>query len=90
MTHFLSSDRRPDGFKLEDILTTIRKDVIYRCEKIADDRRPEARKVLDNNIKVLGLLSEAIHLAEDSTKVLDKSFGPSQSLYGGGPRIGRV
>ncbi len=88
MTRFLISDQNPQGFKLEDILTAIRKDVIYRCGKIADDARPEARKVLDNNMKVLTLLTEAIHVAESSTFILDKAFGPSQSLYGGPPRIG--
>lgn len=88
MTHFLVSDKNPSGFKLEEVLRTIRKDVIYRCGKIADDTRPEARKVLDNNMRVLQLLTEAIQLAENSTFVLDKAFGPSASIYGSGPRIG--
>lgn len=88
MTHFLSSDRNPAGYKLEDILGAIRKDVLYRCTKITDDHRPEARQVLDNNMKVLQHLTEAIHLAEHSSRILEKAFGPSTSLYGGEPRIG--
>lgn len=88
MTHFLVSDENPQGFRLEDILIAIRKDVVTRCGKIADDRRPEAQHVLANNVKILGLLTDAIHLAEDSTRTLDKAFGPSKSLYGGEPRIG--
>ncbi len=86
MTHFLVSDTNPDGSKLEDILMIIRSDVLNRCTKITDDRRPEAQHVLGNNIKILEFLSQAIELAEDSSHVLDKAFGPSAK--GGLPRIG--
>lgn len=88
MTHFLVSDEHPDGQRLEAILRVLRKDVLIRCTKITDDVRPEAQHVLANNIKVLEHLSEAIRLAEDSTRVLDKAFGPSQAAKGGPPRIG--
>lgn len=88
MTHFLSSDINENGHKLEDILGIVTKDIIYRAGKIADDQRPEARHVLDNNVKILGLLAEARRLAEDSTRTLDKAFGPSRSAEGGPPRIG--
>ncbi len=86
MTHFLVSEAKPDGYKLEDILSVLRADVITRCSKISGDPRPEARHVMHNNMRVLGLLSEAIQIAEDSTRVLEKSFGPS--IKGGPPRIG--
>lgn len=86
MTHFLVSDTNPDGSKLEDILMIIRGDVLTRCTKITDDRRPEAQHVLANNIKILDFLSEAIKLADDSSHVLDKAFGPGAK--GGPPRIG--
>ena len=85
MTHFLQSDEKPDGYKLEDILYTIRKDVLIRCQKITDDHRTEAQHVLNNNVKILDYISEAIKLAEDSTQVLNRSFGPSRT---GKPRIG--
>ena len=62
MTHFLVSDENPDGYKLEDILIALRKDVIHRCSKIADDRRSEAQHVLSNNIHILELMSEAIEI----------------------------
>ncbi len=88
MTHFLVSDENPDGFKLEDILRTIRKDVLKRCTRIQDDTRPEAQHVLANNIKVLEHLTESIRLAEDSTHTLDKAFGASKAKNGGAPRIG--
>ncbi len=88
MTRYLISDSNPKGERLEDLLSEIRKDVILRCTKIVDDTRPEARLVLNNNMKVLHLLSDAIELAEESSKTLDKSFGPSTSGEGGKPRIG--
>ena len=88
MTHFLVSEEKQDGFKLEDILKILRKDIFLRCGKILDDVRPEAQHVLRNNTKILELLGEAIALAEDSTQTLDRSFGPSQAGKGGLPRIG--
>jgi hypothetical protein len=88
MTKLLVSPSNPDGDKIEDVLRIIRGDIITRCNSIIDDRRPEAERVVENNIEILQLLSEAISLAEDSTKTLDKSFGPSVSNQGGPPRIG--
>ena len=86
MTHFLVSDDNPDGLKLEQILRAIRTEVLSRCAKIANDNRSEAALVLNNSVKILALLGDAISLAENSTEVLDKSFGPG--VPGGPPRIG--
>lgn len=86
MTHFLTTDENPDGHRLEDILSIIRADIIKRANKITDDNRPEARQVLQNNIKIMNLLTESILLAEDSSAILNKSFGQSGK---DGPRIGR-
>ena len=88
MTRYLISESNPTGSKLEDILMEIRKDIILRCTKIVDDERNEAHLVLNNNVKILGLMCDAITLAEDSTHVLDKAFGPSHAAEGGPPRIG--
>jgi hypothetical protein len=84
MTHFLSTDENPDGYKLEDILSIVRQDILARAGKIAGDKRPEARQVLANNMHILQKLTECIDLAEDSTNVLNRSFGQS----GNEPRIG--
>jgi hypothetical protein len=88
MTRFLRSDENPTGHRLEDILGILRADTLTRCSKIATDERPEALHVLNNNIKILQLLSDAIELARDSTRTLDRSFGPSKANDGGPPRIG--
>ncbi len=85
MTHFLSSDKNPEGYKLEDVLKRVRNDILYRATKIMDDEKPEAQHVLANNMEILNLLTEAINLAEDSTQVLDRAFGSSSP---GSPRIG--
>ena len=85
MSGFLITDENPDGYRLEDILTAIRKEIIGRATKIVDDNRPEATAVLNNNIRILALLSESIELADNSTKILNKSFGPHRTDH---PRIG--
>lgn len=89
MTKFLVSEDNTTGYKLEDILLTIRADVVKRCEKVVDDHRPEALHVMQNNMKILNMLTECIHLAMDSSNVLNKAFGPSKSGSGGPPRIGK-
>ncbi|OYX47044.1 MAG: histidine kinase [Alphaproteobacteria bacterium 32-64-14] len=90
MTHFLRSEKKPEGHKLEDLLMQLRADILHRCEVISADPRQEALQVMANNVKILGLMSEAINLALDSTRVLDRSFGPSQAAHGGPPRIGKA
>ncbi|PHZ86229.1 histidine kinase [Paremcibacter congregatus] len=85
MTHFLITEDKPDGYRLEDILKIIRKDIFLRTTKIMDDDRAEAQIVMNNNVEILGLLSAAIAKAEESTTILQKSFGPSRE---GEPRIG--
>lgn len=88
MTRFLVSDENPAGHKLEELLVALRRDILMRCEKIIEDPRPEAKQVVANNLKILNLLTEAIDLAEDSSQLLDKAFGPSKAGAGGPPRIG--
>ena len=89
MTKFLVSDENATGYKLEDILLALRSDIVKRCEKVADDHRAEALHVMANNMKILGMMTECIHLAMDSSNVLNKAFGPSKSGAGGPPRIGK-
>jgi hypothetical protein len=78
MTHFLPTAEDPDGHRLEDLLNALRRDLVVRMGKIVDDERPEARHVLSNDVRILTLLSECIDLAEDSSRVLARSFGPSR------------
>ncbi|MZR32421.1 histidine kinase [Sneathiella litorea] len=90
MTHYLVTEENPEGKKLEDVLSMVRKDILERCALITDDQRTEAKAVLANNMRILNLLTDAVLLAEDSTNILDKAFGPSQASKGGPPRIGHL
>jgi hypothetical protein len=85
MTHYLVTDENPDGQRLEDVLTMVRSDLIKRAALLVDDDRPEARKVLANNVQIMSMLGDCIAMAEENTSILDKSFGPSRA---GKPRIG--
>ena len=85
MTHFLANDENPEGYKLEDVLSLVRQDVIKRLGKIAHDGKPEALQVIKNDIVILNLLTECIEIAHGSTELLNKSFGPSNPAK---PRIG--
>jgi len=87
VTRFLSTDDKPDGWRLEDILSEIQNDIVRRSSKIVEDSRPQARAVLNNNFQILNLLTEAIALATDSTRTLN-SLGPSKASEGGPPRVG--
>lgn len=78
MTHFLRSEKKPEGHKLEDLLTLLRADIVHRCEGIAADTRPKA---------LHGMANKA---ALDSTRVLDRAFGLSQALHGSPARIGKA
>jgi hypothetical protein len=84
-TTFLVTDENPSGWKIEDILVTIQNDMFRRTQKIVGDTRDEARTVLNNNIEILGLLSQCIGKAKESTQILNRSFGPHEE---GKPRIG--
>ena len=89
MNLLLRSEKNIEGPTLEDLLIQLRSDMIHRCEVIAADTRTEALHVMNNNVKILGHISAALELAQDSTRILDRAFGPSQSQQGGAPRIGK-
>jgi hypothetical protein len=70
MTKLLVSDTNPKGYTTEKVLDLIRTDIIVRLQRYAGDPRKEARQVMDNNIRILQLLGEAIALAEANTRTL--------------------
>jgi len=72
MTKLLVSETNPKGYMTEVVLGTIRQDIIVRLQKYAGDPRKEARQVLDNNIRILQLIGEAIALAEQNTRTLSE------------------
>jgi hypothetical protein len=72
MTKLLVSETNPKGYTTEKVLGLIRADIVTRLQKHAADPRKEARQVLDNNIRILQLLGEAITLAEANTRTLSE------------------
>ena len=72
MTKLLVSETNPKGYTTEKVLSLIRADIVARMQKYAGDPRKEAKAVLDNNIRILQLLGEAIALAEANTRTLSE------------------
>jgi hypothetical protein len=70
MTKLLVSETNPKGYTTEVVLGLIRQDIVTRLQKYTGDPRKEARQVLDNNVRILQLLGEAIALAEHNTRTL--------------------
>ncbi len=70
MTKHLVSHDNPDGRRTEEILSEIRAEILARMAAYGEDPRPEAKTVLEHNLDIAQLLTEAIHLAEANTNTL--------------------
>jgi hypothetical protein len=70
MPKYLVSPENPGGKRTEEILSEIRAEIMVRMANYASDPRPEARAVMENNLEIAQLLTEAIHLAEANTNKL--------------------
>lgn len=67
---FLKSESRPDGWTTEAVLGRVRTEILDRLARLGHDPRPEAAKLLTNNLRIAQLLGEAIALAEENTATL--------------------
>ena len=67
--HLVAQDN-PSGKRSEEILSEIRAEILVRVANYGEDPRPEAKAVMENNLKIAQLLTEAIHLAEANTNKL--------------------
>ena len=67
--HLVSADN-PGGQHTEELLAEIRAEILARMAAYGEDPRPEAKLVLENNLEIAQLLTDAIHLAETNTKTL--------------------
>lgn len=72
MTRILLSDANPSGKRTEEILAEVRADLLVRMVGYSHDPRRETRAILDNNVRILELLTDAIRLAEENTRILDQ------------------
>ena len=70
MTKHLVSHDNPDGQRTEELLSEIRAEILARMAAYGEDQRPEAKTVLEHNLDIAQLLTEAIHLAEANTNTL--------------------
>lgn len=86
MTKVLMSPDNPTGWKLEDLLAAIRRELEVKCAKIAGDDRAVARHVLANNRSIMEKLRLAEALQRESVAAL-AAFAPDQGPTGT-PRIG--
>jgi hypothetical protein len=68
----LVSQENPNGQRSEELLSEIRAEILIRMANYGDDPRPEAKAVMENNLRIAQLLTEAIHLAEANTKKLSE------------------
>lgn len=76
MDPYLVAETMPRAHRLDDILMILREHLCSRSLAFADNRLPEAKQVMRNNMRVLELLTEAIELAQESNRLLNRSFGP--------------
>jgi hypothetical protein len=72
MPKHLVSPENPGGKRTEEILSEVRAEILVRMANCASDPRPEARAVMENNLEIAQLLTEAIHLAEANTNTLSE------------------
>jgi len=82
----LMGAENPDGWKLEELLDQLRREVRGKSAKIEADTRPEARAVLENNRSIIRLLAQAAAHQRSSMQLLE-ALSPNQGPKGK-PRIG--
>lgn len=82
----LMGPQNPTGWKLEELLPQIAREIEAKTLKIADDPRTVARLVAENNGMIVWHLEEAEALQRTSYVALD-SMGPNEGPLGK-PRIG--
>jgi hypothetical protein len=76
MEPYLVTETIPKAHRLDDILIILREDLLKRSRTLADSQLPEAKQVMKNNMKILDLLTQALVVAQNSNRLLNRSFGP--------------
>ena len=85
-TPVLMSAENPSGWKLEDLLLQLILEIGEKSQRIAGDKRSEAKLVRENNNTIVAHLAEAAAAQLHSMETL-KVLGPDQGPRGT-PRIG--
>ena len=68
----LMTEENPNGWKLEDLLDKVHNELNAKSQKILSSGHKEAKKVADNNKKVIQLLDYAKAIQEDTVERLAK------------------
>lgn len=84
--YILMGSENPSGWKLEELLEKLVKEVEHKTSKIDKDPSPEAQAVVENNYEIISYLTSAIIFQQSSMKILDAK-SPNQGPNGT-PRIG--
>lgn len=69
-TPILMSKENPNGWKLEDLLCQVRKELLVKTEKITGDESAVSMKVQCNNLSIMRHLFNAEALQRESIAVL--------------------
>ena len=86
MPRLLMSADNPNGWTLEDFLSTLRSEIDAKTAKLVDDPCPTAQLIVNNNREIVSLLAKAEALQLLSLRELGK-IGPDQGPLGT-PRLG--
>jgi hypothetical protein len=85
-TPILMSPQNPEGWKLEELLRRTAEEVEGKTAKISQDHSLAARRVAENNGRIVALLARAAAIQDESMAAL-AAVGPDQGPLGK-PRIG--
>ena len=86
MSRLLMSRDNPDGWKLEELLGTIRRELVEKNKLIQDDECQVSKIVQSNNREIINSLADCIIMQNHSMEALD-TLGENQGVTGK-PRIG--
>lgn len=83
----LMTPDNPTGWKLEDLVAQLKVEILAKCDRIKDDSRPQAMRVMLNNASIIALLDKIRVIQRGSLALLDQ-LGPDNGPLGA-PRIGK-
>jgi hypothetical protein len=85
--NILMGTENPEGYKLEELLSQVKKEVSEKINKVINDPSPQAQLVVKNNLAIIEHLGAAEALQRSSFIVLD-AMKPNEGPFGT-PRIGK-
>lgn len=87
MTKLLMSKENPNGWKLEELLGKIRRELIEKNKLIQDDECQVSKIIQSNNKEIINSLADCIIMQNHSMEALD-TLGENKGPLGE-PRVGK-